>query len=322
MRTGPNAENAINPILFTKVSDSSISDKIRNVEQAVTFLLDGGSIDSIPDKFLDNAIRLSNAFQVTGLGTGADLLVGRKSESYYRLNQLSELGALSVKVSSDLRGWFGLPLCKVRYLNSGFSRKLLFSTPESMSRIVRAKRLRLHHVDDDQFLRLAISDYLLDQRRRNPSSLIPVMNGKKVNLFVVPDQYSLGAGLPSEELEGRGSLVLGEGYPVWSGLKTRFTGLSQTQRKSLLSSYKALLERAKAFDWGSYQEGCGFDGVLSDSEKAYFKTIRATYDERLNILESDENASLVALGLVMDDAKMLEFLETRLIKTAKIVGVG
>jgi hypothetical protein len=321
MRTGPNAENAINPIFFTEVSDSPISDKIKDVEQAVTFLLDGGSIDSVPDKFLDDAIRLSNAFQITGLGTGVDLLVGRKSESYYRLNQLSELAALSVKVSSDLRDWFGLPLCKVRYLNSGPSRKLLFSFPKSLSSIVALKRLRLHHVDDDQFLRLAISDYLLDQRRRNPSSLMPVMNGKKVNLFVIPDQYSLGAGLPSEELEARGSLVLGEGYPVWSGLRTRFTGLSQTQRKSLLSLYEALLERAKVFDWDGYQKACGFDGVLSDSEKAYFKMIRSTYDERLRLLESDKDASLVRLGLVIGNAKMLEFLETRLIKTTNIVGV-
>ena len=321
MRTGPNAENAINPILFTKVSDSSISDKIKNIEQAVTFLLDGGSIDPIPDKFLNDAIRLSDAFEITSLGTGADLLSGRKNESYYRLSHNSELAGMSIKVSSDIREWLGLPLCKVRYLNSGSSRKLLFSTPESMPRNVRSKRLRLHHVDDDQFLRLAISDYLLDQRRRNPSSLIPVMNGKKINLFVVPDQYSLGAGLPSDELEDRGSLVLGEGYMGWEGFKTRFTGLSQTQRKSLLSLYKALVERAKGFAWDEYQQGYGFDGVLSDSEKAYFKTIRATYNQRLNLLESDENASLVTLGLVMDEAKMLEFLETRLIKAGNIVGV-
>ena len=321
MRTGPNAENAINPIFFTKVSDLPISDKIKTVEQAVTFLLDGGSIDPIPDKFLNDAIRLSDAFEITSLGTGADLLSGRKNESYYRLSPNSELGSLSIKVSSDIREWLGLPLCKVRYLDSGPSRKMLFSTPESMSGTVRSKRLRLHDVDDDQFLRLAISDYLLDQRRRNPSSLVPVMNGKKINLFVVPDQYALGAGLPSDELKDRGSLVLGEGYLAWEGFKTRFAGLSQTQRKSLLSLYKALVERAKGFDWDKYQQGCGSDGVLSDSEKAYFVTVRATYNERLNLLESDENDCLVALGLVMDEAKMLEFLETRLIKSGDIVGI-
>lgn len=292
-------------VVAASADSTSTDGEIDSLEKAVATLKDGGSVDDIPGQFLDEALRRSRAYRVRPVRPGIDLLEGRDGDRYYRIDEQSELGGLAARVASDVRTQLGLPPAPVRFVGPEGRRKLLISAPENVG--VPSRDVPLSEVAPDQLLRLAIADYLVDQRNRTPVSMIPLTGGgPRPRLFVVPDQLAAGVGLSAEELNERRRAVLGDGYTPSPLVTSRLQGLTEAQRRSLIKLYDRLITQADDFKWKDYQSRLGIDGELSAAEKAHLKIIRALYDQRLTSLRGARDRALAAFGLQVEAKSLVD----------------
>lgn len=290
-------------VVAASADSTSTDGKIDSIEKAVASLKNGGTIDDVPGQFLDEALRRSRAYRVRPIRPGVEELQGRDGDRYFRVDQRTELGGLGARVAADVRTQLGLPPASVRFAGVGRDRKLIISAPSNLGRSSREGSL--DSVAPDQLLRLAVADFLTDQRNRNPSSLIPLGAAGRDRLFVVPDQMAAGVGLSADELAQRRRAVLGRDYVPSPVLTSRIEALSPPQRKSLVKLYDRLITQANDFKWKDYQSRLGIDGELSAAEEAHLKIVRALYDQRLTSLRSARDRALLAFGLEIPEKGVL-----------------
>ena len=154
-------------------------------------------------------------------------------------------------------------------------------------------------IDTEDLLRMSVSDWLLDQRDRNPSNMRAIKRNETNGLAVGGNDLSALAGLSSEELKSRRAMVLDDYLKEnrISQVAKKFNELSVAQRKVMVRVYEDLVKRASEFNWNDYSARLGIDGNLSAGEKAHLDLIRAIYTKRLESLRSGKQRYLQSVGV-------------------------
>jgi hypothetical protein len=276
-------------------NSTSNNNEISSLEEAKDAVRSSTDLDKVPSKFLEGVLADTTIGSKKRFGNNSTLVTVGDRE-YLKIKSDKRFGALAARTSADLQTELGLPSTTVKFVGDGPDRGMLVSTPNrALFDPGRADKDK--DIDFDQELALALSDYVLDQRDRNPNSIIPVAEKEKVQALVMPDTNSALAGLSPEELEKRRELVLGEFYTAGrkQSIVSRYEKLEDTERKKLQSTYSGLLKKLRDFNWDDYVSRLGLDGGLSDAEKKHLNIIKRLFESRLTRLATSFDSFLKTL---------------------------
>jgi hypothetical protein len=284
-----------------KASTGSIvrDNEITKPNEATTFLKENGDPFEVPPSLLGDALNKSKAFTATQLQPGVELLERGDGKKFYRVESTGTYSNLSHRVSSDVHSVLGLESGRVAFIGTGGDRSVLIEHPENLPG-VKVSRDSIADSDAEDLLRIAVSDYLLDNQKRSPASLLAIRKGDAKGVIADDNGKAALAGLSTEELKSRRALVLGDYFKVSRNeqMSKKFNELRETQRRQLLRVYDGLLDRASKFNFSEYAERLGVDGGLSSAEKQHLELIQKLYSQRLENLRRSRKQFLQIIGVL------------------------
>lgn len=275
-------------------NSTSTNNQISSVAEAKAALKAGTDLDKIPSKFLKDVLNDPNLVSKKKFGKNSSLLtVGNRD--YLRVSSDKDFGALAARASTDLQTELGLPSTTVKFVGEGNRREMLISTPNKA--LFDSTDQSDKPIDIEQRLALALSDFALDQRDRDPKSVIAIDEKNKVQALVMPDTDSALAGLTPEELDARRKLVLGDFYTKnqKNEIVKQYEALEDTEKEKLSKTYKTLLDKLNKFNWDDYISRLGLDGGLSDQEKRHLSIVKTMFESRVESLSASFDAFLKIL---------------------------
>jgi hypothetical protein len=276
------------------VEDAGIS----NIKDAVKHLDENGDPEKVSPDLLGSALNSSKAFTSKPVRPGVSIVERGDGKSWYRTDASGDYAHIGERVSSDVHAALGLESPSVSFIGDGSRRSYLLASPNNESDGMLSN-LPISKIDNEDLLRMSVSDWLLDQRDRNPSNMRSIGRGENTRLVLGGGNTSALAGLSSEELKSRRAMVF-EDYLKENRIgqvAKKFNELSLSQRKAMLGLYEDLVKRAAEFDWNDYSARLGIDGKLSAAEKAHLDLVKTIFNQRLNNLRSAKKRYLQSLGV-------------------------
>ena len=254
-----------------------------SVDDAIKLLNDGADPFDIDGEYLSEALKKSQ-YEKTSIDNGTRWTRGDKS--YLEFPDGQSNGAIGRRVYADVASQLGLDTQTVRIFGEEGKRKAFIEDLGNIDPRGTGKKS-----DPRDVLRIAMADYLLHKKDRNPAML-----GKnpKGGTAVIPvgNNDSAGAGLTAAEIKKLYALDVPD-YLQKNGAGTyanSFVNLTPQERKMLTSLYDDLLERAKKFKWKEYISSVSASGKLSSSEQQHLSVIQGLYEARLsNLIKTKKN---------------------------------
>lgn len=280
------------------IKESSGGTDISSVADAVKHLSENGNPEEISPSLLGRALRRSDAFEVRKIRSNVDVLERGDGKSWYRTSPSGDYAHLSERVSSDLHSVLGLEGQKVSFIGEGSKRDYLLANPQNGSER-KIQNLPISEISSEDLLRLSASDWLLDQRDRNPSNFRSIAKNDENRLIVGGNDLSALSGLSAEELKSRRNMIL-EDYLKENRneqISGKFKELSDSQRKQMLRVYNDIVARATKFNWDDYLSKLNIDGQLSEAEKNHLELVKAVFEKRLETLRKSRAVYLQTIGL-------------------------
>jgi hypothetical protein len=289
--TGEPWRETSTPLKNAEALDSPIG----SVTEAITYLNGGGDPRKVPALYLSEALRSTRSFKRTRVGDGVTLYT-RGRESFYELASKTDFEHLAHRVSADFHEVIGMESPDVRLMGApGKRRSSLIEFPKG--RVTENTGFR--QGDPADLLRLAIADYLLDQRERDPLTLATVRRGGKTRLIASENGGSIFSGVTGGRKTQRQKLKLDNFYNEQrrKDLLDRFSNLTETQKKLLLGTYDDVLKDAERWSVDDYIEKLMIDGQLSNAERAHLEAMKTLYGIRLRSLKNNKKTFLTTMGI-------------------------
>lgn len=269
-----------------------VGKRIATLDGAVEHIKNGGSLADIDPAILAEAVRKSNMYTIRKAG-GNRTLFRRKGEgvSFTEVTPSAKFEHLGAHLSGSVQEQLGLPSPKVRFTGEGTQRPYFVQTTDSLAPGVRPQTGKLRNTNARDILATAISDYLTDNRGRNPSNVGRLSIGKEERLISSFNAPSALAGLSAQELKKRRDLD----FPDYltsnnDNLLNEMRVSREDFRRQILATYEQLLTRARQFNWDRYISALRNDGKLSLAEQRHLEIVRDIYRLRLDRLSASKDA--------------------------------
>jgi len=236
------------------------------------------------------------------LGKSTDIGAGRKSIAMkdgttwivHNENGDSHIG---VVVGNDIAKSLGVNAPNSYLFGEGSSRRAVVESPSELSGVRISKNGTIADVPAEQLARIAIIDYLTDNRGRTPANVIPAKgNGGDVVSMSSSRNALAGAGgakLPAQN--DFPSYLKQDGSSKW--LAEKVTKMENVKQK-IAMMYEELMRDAEKFDWTSYIDRLSISGV-TDAEKKHLGTIQGLYSMRLKQMKTSRKTFLAAFGVML-----------------------
>lgn len=266
---------------------SGRSKRISDIETAIEHINSGGNLSDINPSILNEAIERARVYRRRNIGSNRTLFLRTDGGiSFVRHMNTRDYEGIGQHIASEIQQHLGLPAPAVRLMGAGKNRPYLVQTPESMTgERGGSSNLRAGDLPATDLATLLISDYLADTRNRNPGSLSGGEIANRRRAVSASNVPSALAGLNPDEIKRRFNLDLPDylrfdGSFIGSDIQKR----NEALRRQILSTYEALIERARQFEWDNYIKILRTDGNLSTSERRHVEIIRSLFDQRLRRL--------------------------------------
>lgn len=274
-------------------------ERISNVENAIEHINQGGNLGEIDPKILPEAVRRAKVYKQRKLG--ADRTLFQRSDggvSFIETRSKDDFEQLAAHSSGRVQEAIGLISPRVRITGEGKKRDYFIQTPDTLLPDAEdAKVSKISDMPPQDLAGILVSDYLLDVRDRNPSSLMVITSGEERRVIATSNVPSAGIGLSADDLEKRRELDLpsyltSDGKSIGNAIRE----MSEENRQSSLDQIQQSLERARAFEWDQYIETLKLDGVLSTAEERHMNIVRQIFENRIENLESIQERLADVLG--------------------------
>jgi hypothetical protein len=278
---------------------SAEGERISNVENAIEHINNGGNLGEIDPSILPEAVRRAKVYKQRKLGSDRTLF--QRSDggvSFIETRSKDDFEQLSAHSANRVQEAMGLISPKVRITGEGNKRNYFIQTPDSLLPDAEdAKVSDLSKMPPADLAGILASDYLLDVRDRNPSSLMVISSGDQQRAIATSNVPSGLTGLSKDELEKRRELdfpdyLNSDGKSIGDAIRK----MSEENRQTSLEQIQNSIERARAFEWDQYLEALKVDGVLSPAEERHLNIVRQIFENRLETLESAQERLAELLG--------------------------
>jgi len=280
-------------------SESAIGKDITSIDEAVSQIASGGSLANIDPMILQEAINKANSFKREKLDASREIITAPDGRKYIQYSSGGQFEHIGQKFASDLQQHLGLESPDVFFVGEGDKRKYLTEEPSQILRGFQVDRRKtLKDYEPEDIAKLMVSDWLTDQRQRDPGSIIPMSNGEKIKPVITNNTTSGLAALDELKIVERQKMTIAEFFdsPEGERYAKYFMELQQEQRFSFRREIDALLLKARQFNFTQFKTRLYNDGKLSSAEKAHLNIIGKILESRINRYASSRDTLMKILG--------------------------
>ena len=281
-------------------SSPEIGERIDNLSGAVRHLNSNGSLENVIPSLRIEALKRSQMYKTGKLKNGVILHERADGQTVFEINPTERFEHIGAAVASDVQRSLGLLSPKVRIAGSGEKRSYLIGDAQD----IIAGSLEARKIDDtklqaEDLLGLAISDWLLDTYKRNPSNIATVISaGKTRAVASINPMAGLSEGTAASNRK-RIKIEMDEFFnrDLRNTYKNYFEQLRTEQKRRAIQMLDTLINRAQESDFDEIRQRLILDGRLSSSEKTHLLIIEKIFSARLDKLKSSRTLFLNLLGL-------------------------
>ena len=286
----------------TTVSLSERGKLISNLDDAISFIADGGSFSRIAPAVLAKLLanqqlvrkeRISNS--ISAVESGA--------EKYFVYEKPKNYQHLAERFASDLQQHLGMESPDVVFIGKpNDKRKYLRQDVESaVPGGVFNPNQKFENLDIADVARMLVSDFLTDQRSRPASSIYPIDTADGTRAVLADNTTSGLIDLSKIEITKRMKMRLDDFYgaqltPAYSDY---YQKLRAEQRVLFMKLLSQMINRAKSFNSKKFTSDMNGYG-MSAGEKIHLNIISKLFDSRLDVLQ---NQKQVLRGLISGGSK-------------------
>jgi hypothetical protein len=274
-------------------SSSAVGKNITSVDAAVDQIISGRPLSEIDPMILQQALTKANVFKRQKLDQRREMLETPNGNKYMLYSSSGKYEHLGQKLASDIQQHLGLESPDVFFVGEGDKRKYIVEDPSSLIRGFQVDRRRkFSDYKPEDVAKMLVSDWLTDQRERDPGSIVPVSNGTDTKPVVTNNFTSGLADLDQVSIVERQKLTLSQFMDSKRAetYSQYFQNLQQQQRFAFRREIDALLLRARQFNFTQFKNRLYSDGRLTDAEKAHLNIVGRILEIRIqNYAGSREN---------------------------------
>lgn len=279
-------------------SISAIEDKITSLSEALEHIAAGGSLSRISPDILQAALANANLFRRRNLGGGVESYEGPNNRTYLLRSARTDFSHLDDTFASDFQQHLGLESPDVYRVGAGRrARYLVDSTRNVYPGFDKNKDVQIGEVSPGKMAALLVSDFINGTNNRNPGT-IDIFKRELGADPVVSDFASELTDLAKISITERQKRAIAAMESLTEeGVYGRyFRELKEAQRRLFVQEIKKLLARAREFNFVNYKQRLTRDGRLTDAEKTHLGIIQTITEQRLKVLEQQQDAIVSALG--------------------------
>lgn len=234
-------------------------------------------------------------------GKSSDFGAGRKSVlmkdgTNWVVHQPDQDSHIGVVVGNDIATALGLQAPNSYIAGDAKSRYAVVESPNELNGVKISKDGSTADIPGEELARIALVDYLTDNRGRTPATVLPSKGKGNGAVSMSSPRNALagrgGAKKPADA--GFADYLKQDGSSKWLAEKA---AKMESVRQKIAAMYEQLLERAEQFDWDAYIDRLSIAG-LTDGEKTHLDTIKVLYEYRLKQMRSSRKSFLTTLGVV------------------------
>lgn len=290
------------PIELDSVSEGTPvpTELIDNLSGAVRHLNANGSLEFISPSLRSEALKRSQMYKTGKIKDGVILHERADGQTVFEISPKERYEHLGAALSSELQRSMGLIAPKVRMAGKGERRSYLIGeAQDSMPNGAQSRSAERETLSPEDMLGIAISDWLLDSYKRNPSTISPVVVSGKMRVVASMNPMSgLAEGSPASNRK-RTKINFNDFYSeeLRNMYRKHFEQLQEQQRRKAILMFEKLIDRAQEFDFKEARQRLALNESLSTSEKMHLKIVEGLYQSRLDSLKSSRAIFLNVLGL-------------------------
>lgn len=264
---------------------------IKDIDRAISYLSDGGSLSGIHPEILSEIIEKSNIIQKQKLSDEITAIISGR-EKFFLYEKPKKFQHIAERFSSDLQQHLGMSSPDVLFIGKpSEKRKYLRQDVElAIDGGVFNPNTKFENLDYRDIGRMLISDFLTDQRERPGTSIYPIDTPDGTRAVLAENTTSGLIDLSKIEITARMKMRLNDFYE--SGLTPAYSDyyqkLKAEQRILLIKFIGQLISRAKTFSNSSFQNDMGRYGI-SEGEKIHMNIMEKLFNVRLDVLRTQKN---------------------------------
>lgn len=272
------------------VSNRAIGKKITDIDEAIQFLIDGGSLSQISAEILPQILKKSKVIQSTKLANNQTLITvgGNK----YFLSQLPKrYQHMGEFFASDLQQHLGLESPDVFFFGKPGDKRQYFR--EDVETALQGSKLnpniKFNDLDPQDVARMMVADFLTDQRERPNSSIYAMDTSEGVRAMLAQNTTSGLVDLSDIEISKRTKMKIEDFYRAagMPNYSEYYSQLKAQQQAAFRRYIDALINRARSFKMSELRRRMKLDG-LSAGEEAHLKIIEVLFKNRLETLSKSK----------------------------------
>lgn len=280
-------------------SSSAVGKDITSLSAAIDHIAAGRSLADIDPSILQQAIAKANIFKRQKLDNRREILE-TPSKSKYTLHTPSmSYEHIGQKFASDMQQHLGLESPDVFFVGTGEKRKYIVEDPSTLIRGFQVDRKKtFSDYKPEDVAKMLVSDWLTDQRVRDPGSIVSLSNGSETKPVVTNNFTSGLSDLDKISIVERQKLAINDflNGPEGDRYAAYFQKLQQQQRFAFRREIDALLLRARQFNFTQFKNRLYSDGKLSDAEKAHLNIVGRILDLRIQKYADSRDTLMEILG--------------------------
>jgi hypothetical protein len=262
--------------------------------------MSGRPLSEIDPMILQQALTKANVFKRQKLDQRREMLETPNGNKYMLYSSSGKYEHLGQKLASDIQQHLGLESPDVFFVGEGDKRKYIVEDPSSLIRGFQVDRRRkFSDYKPEDVAKMLVSDWLTDQRERDPGSIVPVSNGTDTKPVVTNNFTSGLADLDQVSIVERQKLTLSQ-FMDTNRAETYsqyFQNLQQQQRFAFRREIDALLLRARQFNFTQFKNRLYSDGRLTDAEKAHLNIVGRILEIRIQTYAGSREILMEILGV-------------------------
>jgi hypothetical protein len=280
-------------------SNAAVGKDITSLSEAIEHITAGRSLSDIDPSILQEAINKANVFKKQKLDARREIIEtpgGNKFTLHTASMQYEHIGQ---KFASDMQQHLGLESPDVLFVGTGEKRKYLVEDPATLIRGYQVDRRKtFSDYKPEDVAKMLVSDWLTDQRVRDPGSIVAVSSGSDAKPIVTNNFTSGLTDLENISIVDRQKMTINQFLdgPEGDRYVAYFQKLQQQQRFAFRREIDALLLKARQFNFTQFKNRLYSDGKLSDAEKAHLNIIGRILDLRIQKYADSRDTLMEILG--------------------------
>lgn len=274
-----------------KEQESGDSRKISNLQNAIRHINSNGKLSDISPSILYEAIRRSRLYKSRKLKNGLEAYDRPDGQTLiYIPPSNSTYQHIGAAVAADVQRYLDLPTPEVYVAGAPGNRRGYF-IQEEVDSVTGSQILKTSSTDtydNEDLLRLALSDWISDTRDRDISTIVPMTVAGKNRLVSSINRDSGFAGLARSAMDIRRSIQALDFYSeeYLAMIRANFEKRSKAQKMATMKLLEAMIARLRQYELDELYNRLTIDGEYAASEKNHLKIVSSMIQFRINRLNA------------------------------------